>query len=464
MKSSELAKLGVPTGEAMRLAGLAIRTATERGIKKKNIRKQITGVVSNPQAHIDHKIYAELARYLAENQTKAEPETNVEDLRDKPAPFQVWDHDIDSNSIAQMENACRLPVSVRGAMMPDAHVGYGLPIGGVLATHNAVIPYAVGVDIACRMRLTVLDLPVESLVSQRDRLTKALREETSFEKKIFKKRREHAVLDEDWAVTPVTTQMKDRAWTQLGSSGGGNHFVEFGEFTLENHELGIEPGTYLALLSHSGSRGSGAAVAEHYSKVAMQQHPTLPKQLRYLSWLDLNSADGQEYWAAMELMGRYAMANHECIHRHVSKAIGARHLLTIENHHNFAWQEEHDGESLIVHRKGATPAGIGVLGIIPGSMATPAYVVCGKGNSASLASAAHGAGRRLSRRQAKESLTWSDTKKFLADRSVTLLSAGLDEVPMAYKDIDAVMADQIDLVDILARFDPRLVRMAGEKK
>jgi tRNA-splicing ligase RtcB len=167
----------------------------------------------------------------------------------------------------------------------------------------------------------------------------------------------------------------------------------------------------------------------------------------------------------MQLMGRYAAANHACIHRHVAKGLGAKVLLDVENHHNFAWEEEHQGERLIVHRKGATPAGDGVLGIIPGSMASPAYVVRGLGNAASLRSAAHGAGRVMSRKKAKNTFTWSDTKKLLESRGVELMSAGLDEVPGAYRDIDQVMAAQSDLVEPLARFHPRIVKMApaGER-
>ena len=167
----------------------------------------------------------------------------------------------------------------------------------------------------------------------------------------------------------------------------------------------------------------------------------------------------------MELMGRYAAANHALIHRHVARALGAEILAAVENHHNFAWREEHGGELLTVHRKGATPAGDGDLGVIPGSMAHPAYVVRGLGEPESLRSASHGAGRVMSRKQAKQSFTWSAARKLLAERGVELLSAGLDEVPMAYRDIDRVMAAQTDLVVPLARFLPRMVKMAppGER-
>jgi tRNA-splicing ligase RtcB len=286
----------------------------------------------------------------------------------------------------------------------------------------------------------------------------------------FQSKRKHEIMDADWNVTPVTSRMKDRAWGQLGTSGSGNHFVEFGELTVDDEAVGISRGTYLALLSHSGSRGTGAQVAQHYSRLARDLRPELPKELSHLAWLDLSTEPGQEYWAAMELMGRYAAANHALIHAHIARALGVQVLVDIENHHNFAWRERHrlpDGseEDVIVHRKGATPAGAGVLGIIPGSMATAGYIVSGKGVAASLNSAAHGAGRRMSRTKAKQMFTWDVAQRFLHERGVTLLSAGLDEVPMAYKDIDEVMAAQRDLVEPLARFEPRLVKMApgGER-
>jgi len=376
------------------------------------------------------------------------------------APYRQWGFDLEPESVRQMDNACRLPVAVRGALMPDAHRGYGLPIGGVLATDNAVIPYAVGVDIACRVKMSVIDLQVDTDPA---RLTKAIERETRFGVGAkFKDRRDHGVMDRDWSVTPLTHNLKDKAWSQLGTSGSGNHFVEFGTFELEKPDLGLAPGKYLALLSHSGSRGSGATIADHYSKLAMRRHPELPKELTHLAWLDLDTEEGQEYWAAMELMGHYAAANHACIHRHITGHLGATVLLDLENHHNFAWKEVHDGRPAIVHRKGATPAGKGVLGIIPGSMASFTYVVRGKGNPDSMHSAAHGAGRVMSRTAAKKNLDWKTAKRLLEDRGVTLLSAGLDEVPMVYKDIDQVMAAQSDLVEPIARFMPRLVKMAQE--
>ncbi len=386
------------------------------------------------------------------------------------APWKQWGSGLEAEAVQQMANACSLPVALAGALMPDAHVGYGLPIGGVLATDNAVIPYAVGVDIACRMKLTVFDAKANVIGGMRDRLANIIADETRFGVgSTFKQRRDHQVMDEDWTVSPVTKQHRDKAWSQLGTSGSGNHFVEFGSFAVEENELGLPRGEYMALLSHSGSRGTGALVCQHYSRLAMDRRSDLSKELKHLAWLSLDQTEGQEYWAAMNLMGHYAAANHELIHRHIRKRLGLDLLLDIENHHNFAWKERHlirgAEREVIVHRKGATPAGRGVLGIIPGSMAAPGFVVRGKGEETALQSAAHGAGRVMSRKKAKQSFAWSDVKRSLADQGVTLISAGLDEVPGVYKNIHEVMAAQTDLVDVLGRFDPKLVKMspAGER-
>jgi tRNA-splicing ligase RtcB len=309
--------------------------------------------------------------------------------------------------------------------------------------------------------MTVIDWPASALVTKEKNLIKAIDRETRFGVGAkFQHRREHGVMDEDWSVSPVTAQHKDRAWSQLGTSGSGNHFVEFGTLSLERDDLGLEKGTYLALLSHSGSRGVGGEVARFYSKLAMDQHPELPKELRYLAWLGMHSHEGVEYWRAMELMGKYAAANHQLIHRHIVNYLKAEVLFEVENHHNFAWKETHFGREVIVHRKGATPATRGALGIIPGSMATPGYVVRGRGSADSLQSASHGAGRRMSRTAAKKQFNWHYAKQLLDKKGVKLISAGLDEVPMAYKDIETVMAAQRELVEIVARFDPRIVKMA----
>ncbi|WP_281243776.1 RtcB family protein [Desulfomicrobium apsheronum] len=240
----------------------------------------------------------------------------------------------------------------------------------------------------------------------------------------------------------------------------GNHFVEWGILDVPGAMPGLPEGTYLALMSHSGSRGTGGEVAKHYSALARRLHPELPRALGHLAWLGLDTDEGREYWAAMELMGRYSAASHALIHAAVAGSLGLTPMRSIENHHNFAWREIHDGREVIVHRKGATPAGRDVYGIIPGTMVDPAFVVEGLGNPMSLCSAAHGAGRVMSRKEALARFRRSDLEHVLKERGVRLLSGGLDEVPMAYKDIREVMAAQADLVRIRGTFLPRIVKMA----
>ncbi len=461
MNNQDLIRLGVPQGDALKLSHEHMRRLFAGGLDREQVEAEICDIVADPPAFFADELRAPLARALYRPAFTPRAEL---------APWRQWGEGLEAEAVKQMANACALPVAVAGALMPDAHVGYGLPIGGVLATDNAVIPYAVGVDIGCRMKMTVFDRKVNTISGQKDRLANIIESETRFGVGCeFKQRREHDVMDEDWGVSPVTQRLRDKAWAQLGTSGSGNHFVEFGTFTVSEPVLGLDPGEYVALLSHSGSRGTGAQVCQHYSRLAMDRHADLPKELKHLAWLSLDEAAGQEYWAAMNLMGLYAAANHALIHRHIARKLGAHVVLDIENHHNFAWKERHEiagvEREVIVHRKGATPAGAGVLGIIPGSMASPGYVVRGKGEPESLTSASHGAGRVMSRTKAMQSFTWSAVKKLLSERDVTLLSAGLDEVPGVDKDLAPVMAAQTDLVEVLGRFDPRLVKMcpSGER-
>ena len=357
--------------------------------------------------------------------------------------------------------------------MPDAHVGYGLPIGGVLATEGAVIPYAVGVDIACRMRLSVFEASPIVLQQERERFHKAIANNTRFGAGAEWKAagaQDDAVLDDtDWDATRLLHNLHDKAVKQLGTSGSGNHFVDLGEFTLEQDDaqLGLKAGAYLALLTHSGSRGVGFQIATYYSQVAREKHPELAKDLAHLGWLRMDSQEGQEYWLSMELAGRFAAANHRVIHQRIAKALGMRAAAVVENHHNFAWREPlgvADGREVIVHRKGATPAAAGVMGMIPGSMGDPGYVVRGLGNSEGLNSAAHGAGRQMSRTRALESITKTMRDAYLREKGVTLLGGGLDEAPQAYKPINEVIAAQLDLVEIVGRFKPRIVMMSEDPR
>ena len=342
----------------MKAAVLAIQTAASAGVLRSlNVKEIIKSVLESPGLHLVDPYFGQFAQAVLDASTPVP-------VRD-PISYRTWgDSGIDPQSHAQMRQACALPMAVGAALMPDAHVGYGLPIGGVLALDNAVVPYAVGVDIACRMKLSVLDMPAWSLTDRLkfDLFERAIEKGTRFGVgSKHEKPQEHPVMDQDWWITRVTRENKDKAWKQLGTSGSGNHFVEFGHLTLTEPapELGLEAGEYIALLSHSGSRGTGAAVCSTYSAMARAKLPKKHESLGRLAWLDLDSEAGQEYWAAMNLMGDYAAANHDVIHRLVSKLLGAKIIAGVENHHNFAWKEVHGGKEVIVHRKGATPAGQG---------------------------------------------------------------------------------------------------------
>lgn len=455
MNKRQLQKLGV-SDDCAKSAIAAIQAATTAGLKGKEAKQIIVSVLERPNDFIEDDHFGQFARDVIEDREFVRPE---------PVDYRTWGSDIDDAAHGQMKQACSVPMATGAALMPDAHVGYGLPIGGVLALENAVIPYAVGVDIACRMKLSVLDIPSATLRDRFNLYKEALEGGTRFGVGVeHESPKNHSVMDQDWTVTKITRERKDRAWKQLGTSGSGNHFVEFGVLTITDADegLGLEAGEYVALMSHSGSRGAGAAVCSTYSAIARSQLPAKYDDLAYLSWLSLDSEAGQEYWAAMNLMGDYAAANHDVIHKLVSNLLGAKIIAGVENHHNFAWKETHFGKEVVVHRKGATPADAGELGVIPGSMADPAFVVRGKGNPDSLKSASHGAGRRMSRKKAKDKYNWKAVKKDLEKKGVHVLSAGADEVPGVYKNILDVMREQDDLVKVIARFNPKIVKMCDD--
>lgn len=458
-------------GPLIRFAKQAAEQLAIDGLEREAVLAQLDAVRTQPLEHLNHPVLARLAREVLRHNPSEQVEQN-ETLRQRPLPYRVWGQEhIDPGALTQMDAAMRLPVSVAGALMPDAHVGYGLPIGGVLATYATVIPFAVGVDIACRMRLSIFDVSPYILGQKPGQFEKALLEQTRFgmgAKWEQHRRPDHPVLsDPGWDATPLIRSLKNKASEQLGTSGTGNHFVEWGVLKLReapaDERLGLTPGDYLALLSHSGSRGVGFKIADHYSKLAQELHPNLDKSVRHLAWLDLDREVGQEYWFSMELAGRFASANHSVIHQRVAAAVGLKEIASVENHHNFAWVEAlTDGTDVIVHRKGATPAGRGVLGLVPGSMGDTGFVVRGKGQMDSLQSASHGAGRAMSRKAALNSITKTQRDAYLRERGITLLGGGLDEAPQAYKSVEAIMAAQDDLVEVLGRFTPKVVRMADE--
>lgn len=464
INGNDLEKIGFKAGPSI---GIALELVSQIEFRtKKQAQHKLKAIINSPINYVRDKRWGILATAILDEEKRKSENASIPLASAKD--FNVFGQQhIEPGAMEQMYTAMKLPVAKAGALMPDAHQGYGLPIGGVLATKNAIIPYAVGVDIGCRMALSIYDIPASYLLEDKLSLKDALKANTNFGSGgNFEqgKRTDHKVLaNELFETNALINKLKDKAYVQLGSSGGGNHFAEFGviEFEEADEALNIPKGKYLALLTHSGSRGLGATIANYYTKIAKEKCK-LPGEAKHLAYLDMNSEAGQEYWYAMNLAGDYASACHETIHRKIKQALGAQVLATVENHHNFAWKEMVNGEELIVHRKGATPAGKDVMGIIPGSMTAPGFLVRGKGNEASLNSASHGAGRKMSRSKAKASFTRTDLKAKAKQHNIILIGSGVDEIPMAYKDINEVMKSQKALVDVVASFTPKVVRMADD--
>lgn len=457
LSGKDLIKLGFPKNNSINIALGQINRYRKRE-KKESILTEAKEVLLHPEKFEGNGTWGKVAEGLINP-----VQVRMHQLKNTRAPFTIFgENEIDQQAKFQLYDSLKLPISVAGALMPDAHSGYGLPIGGVLATDNAVIPYGVGVDIGCRMSLSIFDLPASYFKGKEHQLEAILKDNTKFGmNEVHASKADHEVFyKSEFQDIPLLKNLLPKAYKQLGSSGGGNHFVEFGIAKIDNpeNEWKLGAGEYFAVLSHSGSRGLGANIAKHYTYLATKQCP-LPKNVQHLAWLDLNTHDGQEYWLAMNLAGEYAKACHDDIHRRIAKAIGKRVVITIENHHNFAWKEMVNAKECIVHRKGATPAAEGQLGIIPGSMTAPGYIVKGKGNAESLNSASHGAGRLFSRAKCKSTFTQSEIKKVLKAHDVTLIGGNIDEAPMAYKDITKVMGNQTDLVEVLGTFTPKIVRM-----
>lgn len=461
LRGKDIRALGYPEGPVISIA-MNIMEKEYKFEKEEVVMNLLSKILAAPVEYADDAILGLIAQQLLPKQA---PEGAEISLNKTGVAFNVFgSQNIEQSAMNQMYQAAKLPVAVAGALMPDAHAGYGLPIGGVLATENAVIPYGVGVDIGCRMCLSVFDIDPKELVQKEQYFTRELKEATLFGGgRQFEQSSEHEVLDRsEFDEIPLLKGLQGRAARQLGSSGSGNHFVEWGivEIGEADPVLGLGPGSYLGLLSHSGSRALGAAIANHYTRIAKQKR-RLAGEANNLAWLGLDESEGIEYWIAMNLAGDYASACHHIIHAKLAAQLGRKPIGRVENHHNFAWKESVEGRERIVHRKGATPAGKDVLGIIPGSMTAPGYIVKGRGETASLSSAAHGAGRKMSRTAAMNSITHALLKETLEKHGVKLLGGGLDEAPQAYKNIGEVMQSQQELVDIVGQFTPKIVRMDG---
>jgi tRNA-splicing ligase RtcB (3'-phosphate/5'-hydroxy nucleic acid ligase) len=461
LKGKDLRAIGYPEGPVISIA-MNIMEKNYKFEKEEKVMSLLQSILASPVEYANDAVLGMIAQQLV---PKAEPESLELPLRDTGVQFNTFGSEhIEQGAIHQMVLATKLPIAIAGALMPDAHPGYGLPIGGVLATENAVIPYGVGVDIGCRMCLSVFDIDPKELLQREQYFSRELNEATLFGSgRQFAESADHEVLDSAaFKEIPLLRGLQVRAAKQLGSSGSGNHFVEFGVVEIDEADplLGLAVGKYLGLLSHSGSRALGANIANHYTQIAKEKR-RLPAEAGNLAWLNLDEAEGMEYWIAMNLAGDYASACHHVIHEKIAKQLGRQPITRVENHHNFAWKEMFEGREVIVHRKGATPAGVDTLGIIPGSMTAPGFIVKGKGETASIFSAAHGAGRKMSRTNALKSITHERLKAALKEHGVKLLGGGLDEAPDAYKDIGEVMGSQRQLVDVVGKFTPAIVKMDG---
>ncbi|MFT3846445.1 MAG: RtcB family protein [Lacibacter sp.] len=463
LSGKQIRAIGYPEGPVVSVA-MHVMCTKFKHHKEEDALAILKQILNAPENYLNDEILKPIAEKLM-------PEPDVDgqniSLNQSGIQFNIFGQEhIEEGAMHQMYTAAKLPVTVAGALMPDAHSGYGLPIGGVLATENAVIPYGVGVDIGCRMCLSIFDINPNELTQRESFFARELDEATLFGSGgQFDQAADHEIMDNNlFYEMPLLKSMHGRAWKQLGTSGSGNHFVEFGavEITGKDEVLGVEAGMYIGLLSHSGSRALGANIANHYTRIAISKR-RLPQDAKNLAWLTLDEEEGMEYWNAMNLAGDYASACHHVIHDKIAKQLGRKPMKMVENHHNFAWKEMYEGKEVIVHRKGATPAGKNVLGIIPGSMTANGFIVKGKGEAAAVNSASHGAGRKMSRTRAMESVTDKQFRDELKKFGVKLLGGGLDESPFAYKDIDEVMQSQKALVDVIGKFTPKIVKMDGAK-
>ena len=427
--------------------------------------------------------YPDIARFAASFDWHSEEKLleNIEDefgpapekltMQDK-LPYLIWGgvgSDIDYGAIEQMNTVTRLPVTMAAALMPDAHQGYAMPIGGVAALHNAVSPSFVGYDIACRVSVSILAIDPDEFERMRPKLARDMQAVSSFGKGSGfqgRERRDHEVMYEEiWLEFNHLRNLRGLALEQLGSSGGGNHFFDalVGEVLEETPWLPLGVGDrFIAIMTHSGSRGVGHKMATYYTKLAQKETRAIAKGIPTgYEWLFLDTDAGREYWTVMQLMGRYAQANHQLIHELFLNRSGLSRLAYYENHHNFAWVDEEDS-NIVIHRKGATPAGAGVAGIIPGTSGTPSYIVEGLGNPDSLHSSSHGAGRPHSRTEAKKRHDQEFFDYWMSELDVMHFGLAPDETFMAYKDINRVMDLQQDLVRPVAKLIPRVVIMGGK--
>ncbi len=362
-------------------------------------------------------------------------------------PILIWADEVEEGAMQQAENLSNLPFAYRQiALMPDVHQGYGMPIGGVLATEGYIIPNAMGVDIGCG--LTAVKTDVKGISEKT--ITQVLKRAKSTIPVGFK----HHKFPQEWSgfervpqVQVIKAELKSAAF-QLGTLGGGNHFL-----SIEQGDDG-----HIWLMLHSGSRNLGYKVATYFNKVAKKNNTKVPKSFD-LAPLHIASQEGKEYYEAMSFCLAFAEENREklfaAFFAAFSEAVGSPTVLKkIKVHHNYASVETHFGKDLIIHRKGANRAQKGEVGIVPGSMGTPSYIVEGLGNKESFESCSHGAGRVMGRKEANRVLSVELANKAMDGIVFPGWKGDLSESPLCYKDIETVMSQQKDLVKPLVKLTP----------
>lgn len=416
--------------------------------------------------HEDFPIVAEFAAMVA-----SDPQTTEEDVLSvvsanfplpdmlamgSPKDYTIFGKElIETNAIEQMDQVMSIPPALHGAIMPDGHLGYGMPIGGVAILDNAISPNFVGFDIACRMKMTIFS-DVEKQDINKDQWLSAMKASTRFGVGSHWKKdklREHDILDDDRFIT-LGYDM-DKVRSQLGTSGKGNHFLD-----IVNGSFYDTDKQFVALITHSGSRGPGYQTARKYNKLAKEYTDSVARDIpKGYEWLSMDTDLGKEYFMAMNLMGEYAQASHDLIHESFMKIVGLKAGITYDNHHNFCWKIP--GTNHYIHRKGATPAGPDIFGIIPGSSGSASYLVRGLGNKQGLYSAPHGAGRPYSRTEAKSRHNVENFKAHMESEQISHKGITGDETVFAYKDIEKVIEASKDLILPIAYMWPRIVLMGG---
>jgi len=380
-------------------------------------------------------------------------------------PLKIWTDDVEAGAMEQARHLAELPFAFRHvAIMGDCHQGYGMPIGGVLATQGVVIPNAVGVDIGCGMRAFALTCPLARFMDRRDAIMHEIQRAipTGFN--------HHHAKQPDWldlftevtlyGETPILEREYEKSLYQIGTLGGGNHFIE-AQATGDDELSGV------AFMLHSGSRNVGFQVAKHYNKLAIEMnarwHSSVPKD-HELAFLPLDSDEGQTYLAEMNACLRFAYLNREHM-MHAIQSVLYREGIgwgdEIDIHHNYAAMENHFGKNVMVHRKGAVRAREGETVIIPGSMGSASYIGAGLGNRESFMSCSHGAGRAMGRKAAQRAIPAADVLAEMEAADIALYKVKkadvAEECRRAYHDIDVVMANQADLVRITTKLRPLAV-------